>query len=63
MHLLETDESVSSNTGSALMDSVALSTAYQKMKSLCFSMKNEIYTDIQIHNLDVLPRYDDFLSS
>ncbi|KAG5529575.1 hypothetical protein RHGRI_030085 [Rhododendron griersonianum] len=57
MHLLETDEFVSSNTGSTLMDSVALSTAYQKMKSLCFSMKNEIYTDIQIHNLDVLPSF------
>ncbi|KAH7860036.1 hypothetical protein Vadar_008426 [Vaccinium darrowii] len=57
MHLLETDEFVSSNSGSALMDSVALSTAYQKMKSLCFSMKNEIHTDIQIHNQDLLPSF------
>lgn len=56
MHLAETDEFVSSSNGSTTMDSVTLSTCYQKMKSLCLNFKNEIFTDIEIHNQNVLPR-------
>lgn len=56
-HLVETDEFVaSSNTEGSLMDVVTLSTAYQKMKTLCFNIRNEIFTDIEIHNQHVLPR-------
>ncbi|XP_057495298.1 LOW QUALITY PROTEIN: uncharacterized protein LOC130780349 [Actinidia eriantha] len=57
LHLLETDEFVSNNNGTILMDLMTLSTAYQKMKSLCLSIKNEIFTDIQIHNQHVLPSF------
>ncbi|CAL5365202.1 unnamed protein product [Camellia sinensis] len=53
-HLSETDEFVSNN-GSTLMDSVTLCTSYQKMKSLCLNIKNEIFTDIEIQNQQVLP--------
>lgn len=55
-HLSETDEFVSSSTDNILMDPLALSTAYRKMKSLCWSVRNEILTDIQIHEQDLLPR-------
>ncbi|XP_052197461.1 uncharacterized protein LOC127804619 isoform X2 [Diospyros lotus] len=58
-HLSETDEFISNNNGSTSMDSVALSTAYQKMKSLCLSIKNEIFTDMEIHNQHVLPSFID----
>ncbi|KAJ7965795.1 Pesticidal crystal cry8Ba protein [Quillaja saponaria] len=53
-HLAETDEYVANNEGN-LMDSVTLSTAYQKMKSLCINIKNEIFTDIEIQNRNMLP--------
>lgn len=39
------------------MDGMTMSTAYQKMKTLCTNLRNEIYTDIQIHNQNILPRY------
>ncbi|XP_028098163.1 uncharacterized protein LOC114297880 isoform X2 [Camellia sinensis] len=55
-HLSETDEFVSNN-GSTLMDSVTLCTSYQKMKSLCLNIKNEIFTDIEIQNQQVLPSF------
>ncbi|KAH7679631.1 hypothetical protein IHE45_06G071100 [Dioscorea alata] len=59
-HLVETDEFVaSSNTEGSLMDVVTLSTAYQKMKTLCFNIRNEIFTDIEIHNQHVLPSFID----
>ncbi|KAJ4845923.1 hypothetical protein Tsubulata_008403 [Turnera subulata] len=54
-HLSETDEYVSSSNESTLMDSMAMSTAYQKMTSLCMNIKNEVQTDIEIHNQDILP--------
>lgn len=54
-HMAETDEFISSNEGT-LMDPLMLSTSYQKMKHLILSMRNEIWTDIQIHNQHVLPR-------
>ncbi|PKI40415.1 hypothetical protein CRG98_039192 [Punica granatum] len=36
-----------------------MSTAYQKMTSLCMNIKNEIYTDIEIHNQHILPSFID----
>lgn len=56
-HLLETDEFVSASCEGTLMDVVTLSTAYQKMKNLCLNIRNEIFTDIQIHDHHVLPRW------
>ncbi|KAG6384861.1 hypothetical protein SASPL_153680 [Salvia splendens] len=58
-HLSETDEFVSSSTDNILMDPLALSTAYRKMKSLCWNVRNEILTDIQIHKQDLLPSFVD----
>ncbi|KAK6154180.1 hypothetical protein DH2020_013819 [Rehmannia glutinosa] len=58
-HLSETDEFVSNNTENILMDPVALSTAYKKMKSLCLNIQNEILTDIEIHKQDLLPSFLD----
>ncbi|KAF5185958.1 pesticidal crystal cry8Ba protein [Thalictrum thalictroides] len=57
--LAETDEFVTNNHEGALMDTVTLSTAYQKMKSLCLSIRNEVSTDIDIHNHHVLPSFID----
>lgn len=56
-HLTETDDYVSGNNEGILMDDITLSTAYQKIKSLCLNIRNEIFTDIEIHNQHVLPRY------
>ncbi|EEF48602.1 conserved hypothetical protein [Ricinus communis] len=61
-HLTETDEYVTNNTEATLMDSVAISTAYQKMTSLCLNLKNEICTDIEIHNRHILPSFIDLPS-
>ncbi|KAL3630486.1 hypothetical protein CASFOL_023470 [Castilleja foliolosa] len=58
-HLSETDEFVSNNTENILMDPVALSTAYKKVKSLCLNIRNEILTDIEIHKQDLLPSFID----
>lgn len=58
-HLTETDEYVSFNGEGYLMDVVAVSTAYQKMKSLCLNIRNEIFTDIEIHNCNILPSFID----
>ncbi|XP_071728759.1 uncharacterized protein [Rutidosis leptorrhynchoides] len=59
-HLTETDEYLS-GTGEVVntMDPVTVSTAYQKMKSLCLNIRNEIFTDIQIHNSNILPSFVD----
>lgn len=58
-HLTETDEYVTSNTEFMLMDPVSMSTAYQKMTALCMNIKNEISTDIEIHNQHILPSFLD----
>ncbi|KAI4337616.1 hypothetical protein L6164_016008 [Bauhinia variegata] len=55
-HMSETDEYTNNNEGS-LMDGMTMSTAYQKMKTLCVNLRNEIYTDIQIHNQNILPSF------
>ncbi|KAG6699142.1 hypothetical protein I3842_08G055200 [Carya illinoinensis] len=57
--LTETDEYVANNGEGGLMDSVTMSTAYQKMISLCMNIRNEIFTDIEIHNQDILPSFMD----
>ncbi|KAI3897788.1 hypothetical protein MKX03_013694 [Papaver bracteatum] len=54
-HLAETDEFVTSNGEGTLMDVATLSSSYQKMKSLCSNLRNEIFTDIEIHNQHLLP--------
>ncbi|BAT81923.1 hypothetical protein VIGAN_03183600 [Vigna angularis var. angularis] len=58
-HLSETDEYIAQNNESSSMDGIAMSTAYQKMKTLCINLRNEIYTDIQIHNQNILPSFVD----
>lgn len=56
-HMAETDEFISSNSESFLMDSITISTAYLKMKNLFINISNEIQADIKIHNQNILPRY------
>jgi hypothetical protein len=56
-HLTETDEYVTNNNEGSLVDTVTMSTAYRKMISLCMNIKNEVFTDIEIHNQHILPRY------
>ncbi|KAE9615218.1 hypothetical protein Lalb_Chr04g0252951 [Lupinus albus] len=58
-HLSETDEYLTNNNEGSLMDSMTISIAYQKMKTLCINLRNEIYTDIQIHNQNILPSFVD----
>lgn len=55
-HLAETDEYINGTNEGILMDVFTITTAYQKMKSLCMNIRNEIFTDIEIHNQDILPR-------
>jgi len=56
-HMLETDEYVTGNSEGIRVDLVTVTTAYQKMKSLCNNLRNEVFTDIDIHNQHILPRY------
>ncbi|KAK2999782.1 hypothetical protein RJ639_024456, partial [Escallonia herrerae] len=58
-HLAETEEYLSTNNENILMDSVTFSIAFQKMISLCCNIRNEIFTDIEIHNQNVLPSFID----
>ncbi|KAL9264202.1 hypothetical protein AKJ16_DCAP12869 [Drosera capensis] len=58
-HLAETDEYVAVNTEGIVVDNVAVSTAYQKMKVLCLNIRNEVFTDIQIHDQHILPSFVD----
>lgn len=57
-HLAETDEYVLSTIEGLLLDPDIISSAYQKMTSLCMNLKDEIFTDMEIHNLHILPRYN-----
>ncbi|KAG0476501.1 hypothetical protein HPP92_013342 [Vanilla planifolia] len=65
--LSETDEFVGNSTGGASaissgvvsMENATLTTAYEKMKNLCLNMRNEIFTDIEIHDQHVLPSFVD----
>lgn len=54
--MLETDEFVSNNSDSFLIDSITITTAYSKMKNLCTNLVNEIQADIKINNQHILPR-------
>ncbi|XP_024364609.1 uncharacterized protein [Physcomitrium patens] len=54
-HMAETDEYVLNNSEGFLMDPLSMTTAYQKMKTLCQNLSSEIRTDIEIHNKHVLP--------
>ncbi|KAI3922156.1 hypothetical protein MKX01_005845 [Papaver californicum] len=58
-HLAETDEFLTSNSEGTFMDVVTVSSAYQKMKSVCLNIQNEIFTDIEIHNQHLLPSFID----
>lgn len=59
-HLLETNDLLNNRSeGAAPVDPMALTASYQKMKSLILSFKNEISTDIAIHNCNVLPSFID----
>ncbi|CAL5054437.1 unnamed protein product [Urochloa decumbens] len=58
-HMLETDEYVTGNSEGVRVDLVTVTTAYQKMKSLCNNLRNEIFTDIEIHNQHILPSFVD----
>ncbi|GMY11430.1 hypothetical protein FCV25MIE_06669 [Fagus crenata] len=58
-HLAETDELILNSEGGTLVDPMILSTSYQKMKSLICNFRNEISTDIEIHNQHVLPSFID----
>ncbi|XP_062221931.1 uncharacterized protein LOC133921176 [Phragmites australis] len=58
-HMLETDEYVAGNSEGIKVDLVTVTTAYQKMKSLCNNLRNEIFTDIEIHNQHILPSFVD----
>ncbi|KAL2907285.1 Ankyrin repeat domain-containing protein 50 [Bienertia sinuspersici] len=57
-HLGEIDDSSFCSEG-ATMDSETSTSLYQKMKSLSLTLKNEIYTDIEINNQDILPSFLD----
>ncbi|KAL4281932.1 hypothetical protein GQ457_03G033850 [Hibiscus cannabinus] len=58
-HLAETDEFITVNNEPNFLDPVAMSTAYQKMSCLCMNIKNEIFTDIEIHDQHILPSFID----
>ncbi|KAL8160420.1 hypothetical protein V2J09_001957 [Rumex salicifolius] len=58
MYLKGANELMSMNEKSS-SDNITISTAYMKMKSLCLSMKDEIYTDKEIHSKNVLPSFLD----
>lgn len=48
--MMETDEFLSSNNDSLLTDTMTISDAYLKMKTLCINMSREIQANIKIHN-------------
>nr|XP_027063036.1 uncharacterized protein LOC113689466 isoform X1 [Coffea arabica] len=54
-HMLETDEFLSSNSEGFVIDSMTMTTAYLKMKNLCFKISSEIQADLKIHNQHILP--------
>ncbi|XP_021861749.1 uncharacterized protein [Spinacia oleracea] len=58
-HLAETDEYVSNTGEGNMFDHITISIAYQKMRTLCLNISNEVSTDIEIHNQHVLPSFVD----
>ncbi|OAY66910.1 hypothetical protein ACMD2_14233, partial [Ananas comosus] len=61
-HLHDTDEYIARTAETSIMDDMAISIGYQKMRSLCYNLRNEVFTDIEIHNQDVLPSFVDLPS-
>ncbi|KAF5749744.1 hypothetical protein HS088_TW03G00069 [Tripterygium wilfordii] len=57
-HLTETDEFIQ-RVNESTLDPVTFSISYQKMKSVVLSMRNEIFTDIQIQNNHLFPSFLD----
>ncbi|XP_020586710.1 uncharacterized protein LOC110028968 [Phalaenopsis equestris] len=59
--LSETDEFIGSSTagtsGGTTTEALTLTTAYEKMKNVCLNVRNEIFTDIEIHDQHVLPSF------
>ena len=55
MHMGETDEFVRNNNDPNFWDASSTA-AYHKMTMVCKNVKNEIYTDIEIQNQNILPR-------
>ncbi|XP_073387826.1 uncharacterized protein [Physcomitrium patens] len=53
--VMETDEFLSGSSEGFLMDPLSMSSAYQKMRTLCLNVRNEVRADIEIHNKHVLP--------
>ncbi|CAO2834467.1 unnamed protein product, partial [Amaranthus hypochondriacus] len=58
-HLADTDEYVNNTGEGNLLDHVTISTAYQKMRTLCLNISNEVSTDIEIYNQNILPSFVD----
>ncbi|KAI7732816.1 hypothetical protein M8C21_014062, partial [Ambrosia artemisiifolia] len=58
-HLAETNEFVSCSSEKSTMDQIVYSNAYQKMKSLCLTIRDEIVSDTKIHKQKVLPSFLD----
>uniref|UniRef100_A0A7N0UW01 Uncharacterized protein n=1 Tax=Kalanchoe fedtschenkoi TaxID=63787 RepID=A0A7N0UW01_KALFE len=61
-HLSETDEYVSSGREEKSIDSARTHAAYQKMETLCLNIRHEIFTDVEIQNQHILPRFVDLPS-
>ncbi|KAG9450790.1 hypothetical protein H6P81_010755 [Aristolochia fimbriata] len=59
MHMMETDEYVTNSTEGTAWDPITTATAYQKMRALCMNIRNEVFTDIEIHNQHLLPSFID----
>ncbi|XP_048630582.1 uncharacterized protein LOC106451437 [Brassica napus] len=58
MHIGEIDEFVRKNNDPNFWDPSSRA-AYHKMIMVCKNVKNEIYTDIEIHNQNILPSFID----
>ncbi|KAL8229027.1 hypothetical protein R6Q57_013927 [Mikania cordata] len=58
-HLMETNELISCSSVKSTMGEIAYLNAYQKMRSLCLTIRDEIVSDIKINNQHVLPSFID----
>nr|GEY59187.1 mammalian uncoordinated homology 13, domain 2 [Tanacetum cinerariifolium] len=64
-YLTKTNEYVSRSGRKSMVDQSSYTIGYRKMKSLVINIKNEIVSDIEIHDKQVLPTFVDlpFLST
>ncbi|CAH8364024.1 unnamed protein product [Eruca vesicaria subsp. sativa] len=58
-HIGETDEFVTNKNDPNFWDPSSVLAAYQKMTMVCKNVKNEIYSDVEIYNQDILPSFLD----